>query len=278
MDTLRWILLILGITILVGIYLAGRKRAPKRPRDLPRDRDDLEPDELEHVHIRADEGHKAASPPEDEALNELRGLVADEVRDSPVAPSRTSAPADPAGRTGEGTDTATSPPPAAMTPLDPVGPPPKDRPEPPALPPKLVVLHVMAGENEQFLGPDLAKALTAEGMEFGDMDIYHYLVTEGRRQLPVFSLANMLNPGTFDLESIDQFTTPGVTLFLQLPGPCDPLESFDAMYHCAEGLAERLGGQVLDAARAPLNRADSERLREDIRHWQQSGSAAGTGG
>ncbi|MBK1673435.1 cell division protein ZipA [Ectothiorhodospira shaposhnikovii] len=308
MDTLRWILLILGIMILVGIYLAGRMRAPRRRREPPREK--LEPDELEHVHIRADDGFQDPPRGGDE-LEELRDLVVEEVRDRPVAMTvKKAAPSMQAreektalstGKTsgagllgrlpkipGLGGVTDAHPParertkagpatvsvePAesieAMEPPAPASPEPVERPGTPDVPQeKLVVLHVVAGEDDRFLGVDLATALTAEGMEFGDMNIYHYLVTAGRRQLPVFSLANMLNPGTFDPQFMDEFTTPGVTLFLQLPGPCDGVESFDAMYHCAEGLAERLKGQVLDASRSALTRQGSEHIREDIRRWQ----------
>ncbi|WP_412852478.1 cell division protein ZipA [Ectothiorhodospira shaposhnikovii] len=312
MDTLRWILLILGIMILVGIYLAGRMRAPRRRRELPREK--LEPDELEHVHIRADDGFQEPPRAGDE-LDGLGDLVADEVRDRPVAmtvkkaastaqtrqekTARSAGKASGSGLLGRlpkipglggapearrpvretskagsaGSATSSVEP---VEPIEAMEPPPASAPAAPAERPvkpevpreKLVVLHVVAGEDDRFLGVDLATALTAEGMEFGDMNIYHYLVTDGRRQLPVFSLANMLNPGTFDPRFMDEFTTPGVTLFLQLPGPCDAVESFDAMYHCAEGLAERLKGQVLDASRSVLTRQGSEHIREDIRRWQ----------
>ncbi|MCG5499818.1 cell division protein ZipA [Ectothiorhodospira lacustris] len=319
MDTLRWILLILGIMILVGIYLAGRMRAPRRRRDLPRE--NLEPDELEHVHIRADDGLE--DPPRmGDDLDGLSDLVADEVRDRPVAmtvrkaaPSAQSRPAKTtraAGKPGTGllgrlpkipglggasgpnrptretskagpavsARSAIEPvePMEAMEPAVPAAPEPAERPGTSAEPrEKLVVLHVVAGVEDRFLGVDLAAALTAEGMEFGEMNIYHYLVTDGRRQIPVFSLANMLNPGTFDPEFMDEFTTLGVTLFLQLPGPCDAMESFDAMYHCAEGLAERLKGQVLDASRSALTRQGSEHIREDIRRWQLRTGLGSTG-
>lgn len=253
MDALRWILLILGVVVLVGIYVAGRMRAAgRRPRDLVDEA--VEREALEQIHIRADSEREIpplrARHDDLDALNDLENLTAhvvEEARERPVAavrPKSVLPVREPPVRSGEDGESAPAP-----------------------LPDKLIVLHVTAGASERILGVQLKAALEAEGLEFGVMDIYHRMVSGGGGRVPQFSVANMLNPGTFDPAAMDDFSTPGVSMFLQLPGPREGMESFDAMLACAEGLATRLGGQVLDASRSTLTGQGVEHIREGIREW-----------
>lgn len=258
MDALRWILLILAVVVLAGIYIAGRMHAAsRRPRDLVDEA--VEREALEQIHIRADSEREI--PPvrtgehdDPDALNDLENLkahVAEEARERPVpapqAPRRPDLPRSVAGHAS-----AAKPEPATQE---------------AALPDKLIVLHVGAGASERILGVQLKAALEAEGLEFGVMDIYHRLVPTPQGRVPQFSVANMLNPGTFDPLAMDEFSTVGVSLFLQLPGPCDGMESFETMLACAESLARRLGGQVQDASRSTLTPQGVEHIRESIREW-----------
>jgi cell division protein ZipA len=301
MDTLRWILLILGIVILAGIYLAGRMRATRRPRR-PQD-DPMEHDDLEQVHIRADDPYADAPriDPEEEApvtepggdfvgdLEGLQALVNEEAKEVPTVRRLTPRPEE-----GHGKRKASPPPrrglaagirhwlaslslprppwrrPARGKAAGPAQTKASGTSAPSAAPQeeeKILVLHVQAPEGEVFLGVDLEAVLEELGMRFGDMDIYHLKLSDGQREHTLFSLANMVKPGTFDPEQMHAFTTPGVSLFLRLPGPCNPVESFEAMLTCADRLAERLGGRVLDASRSTLTPQGRQHTREEVRQW-----------
>lgn len=252
---MRWILLILALLVLVGIYVAGRMRnAGRRPRDLVDEA--VEREALEQIHIRADSERdipplRAAAEDDPDALNDIESLkarVVEEARDRPVQPvpprPRSSAP-----------EKAPAPPT------------PRTEAPPQPAPDKLIVLHVAAGPSGHILGVQLKAALESEGLEFGVMDIYHRLVNTSNGHVPQFSVANMLNPGTLDPATMDELSTVGVALFLQLPGPRDAMESFEAMLKCAQSLAERLDGQVLDASRSALTPQGIEHIRESIREW-----------
>ena len=79
---------------------------------------------------------------------------------------------------------------------------------------RIVTLFVVAREGVHFNGPDLVVAAEKAGLEFGDMGIYHRLL-DGKRELgPIFSVANMLKPGNFDLGRLDALRTPGVSFFM----------------------------------------------------------------
>ena len=82
---------------------------------------------------------------------------------------------------------------------------------------RVVSLHVMAREGEQIAGEDLVVAAEKAGLEYGDMGIYHRLV-EGRFDKgPLFSMASMVKPGSFDLSNIGALRTPGLTFFIAFP-------------------------------------------------------------
>ena len=134
---------------------------------------------------------------------------------------------------------------------------------------RIVTLFVVAREGGHFNGPDLVVATEKAGLEFGDMGIYHRLV-DGKRELgPIFSVANMLKPGNFDLSRLDAMHTPGVSFFMTLPAPLPALDAWDAMLPTAQRLAELLDGQVLDEERNALGRQRIAHIRDQLRGWDR---------
>ncbi|OOG63522.1 cell division protein ZipA [Rhodanobacter sp. B04] len=134
---------------------------------------------------------------------------------------------------------------------------------------RIVTLFVVAREGAHFNGPDLVVASEKAGLEFGDMGIYHRLL-DGKRELgPIFSVANMLKPGNFDLGRLDALHTPGVSFFMTLPGPLPALDAWDAMLPTAQRLAELLDGHVLDEERNALGRQRIAHIRDQLRGWDR---------
>ena len=134
---------------------------------------------------------------------------------------------------------------------------------------RIVTLFVVAREGGHFNGSDLVVAAEKAGLEFGDMGIYHRLV-DGKRELgPIFSVANMLKPGNFDLARLDALQTPGVSFFMTLPAPLPALDAWDAMLPTAQRLAELLDGQVLDEERNALGRQGIAHIRDQLRGWDR---------
>ena len=134
---------------------------------------------------------------------------------------------------------------------------------------RIITLFVVAREGGHFNGPDLVVATEKAGLEFGDMGIYHRLV-DGKRELgPIFSVANMLKPGNFDLARLDTLRTPGVSFFMTLPAPMPALDAWDAMLPTAQRLAELLDGHVLDEERNALGRQRVAHIRDQLRGWDR---------
>lgn len=134
---------------------------------------------------------------------------------------------------------------------------------------RIVSLFVAAREGQHFRGVDLVVAAEKVGLEFGDMSIFHRLDDRSAAMGPVFSVANMVKPGSFDLTRIDALVTPGLGFFMTLPGPLNALDAWDAMLPAAQRMAELLEGVVLDSERNTLSRQGIQHIRDDLRNWDR---------
>jgi cell division protein ZipA len=79
----------------------------------------------------------------------------------------------------------------------------------------------------------------------------------------------MVKPGTFDPENFSELQTPGVSLFMQLPGPDQPMVAFRAMSDCARRLVERLGGRLQDETHSALTTQTLSHYEERVRSFIQ---------
>lgn len=136
-------------------------------------------------------------------------------------------------------------------------------------PAEVLILYVLLPEHAQMQGPDLLSSLLTLGFKYGEMDIFHRHQDSAGSGPVLFSLANMFNPGTFDLENIDKLSTRGVSLFMTLPGPGEPLGNFNLMHNAAKKLAEEFGGQVLDGQRSVLTVQTVRHYVDKIREFQR---------
>jgi cell division protein ZipA len=136
---------------------------------------------------------------------------------------------------------------------------------------KIVAMRVNAVAPARLDGARLRDAIMAEGLEFGRYDIFHRLHTNGR---PIFSVASLREPGSFDLEAMPTTAYPGVALFTVLPGPVSAAEAVDEMVFTARALAAQLGGALADERGAPLTPLRVGRLRQDALEFERGGGPA----
>lgn len=136
-------------------------------------------------------------------------------------------------------------------------------------PEEVLVINVMAPADEMLNGGVLLDALLQCGMRYGDMDIFHrYSDIKGEGAL-LFSMANMVKPGTFDLDTMDEFETPGVCLFMTLPLNADSMQSFELMVNTASTLAQKLGGELKDEQRSVMTKQTIEHCRQRILDFER---------
>lgn len=136
-------------------------------------------------------------------------------------------------------------------------------------PDEVLIINVMAHKGEMFNGGELLDVILKCGMRFGDMDIFHrHADTKGEGAL-LFSMANMVKPGTFDLDAMDQFETPGVSLFMTLPLKADSMQSFELMLETANRIADALDGELKDEQRSVMTRQTLEHCRQRILDFER---------
>ena len=282
MNELRWILLGCGLALLLGIFLWGRRSRGQAAND-----DDsgtygrLDPPPKQHAPVPVQ--FPGSEPTEQPVANrwqddEWNSTVTDlpEMRfdalgafDDPLEPTLDN---DEAILPAEG-DFAVSPvrseeevraplhrqsevaaPSAAELPREP---PPRSKSEKR----KIVALRLSSPANERYSGDRLRAALEAAGLTHGKYGIFHRMHGNAGS---IFSVAGMVEPGAFDLETMDQAKFAGVTVFALLPGPAKAAQTYDQLLECARYLEKTLGGGLHDERGLPLTVQRIASLREEV--------------
>lgn len=243
-DLFRFILLLLGMGLIAGIYLWDHhKRTESRARvmrELKGRHDDPVLDGAEQESLYTDAEPTSASPvgPVSSRQGSKRSWWLNISRLWRRRSAREAAMSDAADEPAQ---------------------------QPGSAAPQLILQINVKAQNGYFEGPDLLRAADEAGLEPGEMDIFHrFEAIRGRRRM-MFSMANMVNPGVFPFDDMGSFTTPGVTLFARLPGPKDGLIAFQDMLDSAEILAELLRGELQDETHSALTKQTIEHIRGQIR-------------
>ncbi|RWU20823.1 cell division protein ZipA [Pseudomonas alkylphenolica] len=139
------------------------------------------------------------------------------------------------------------------------------------LPPveEVLVISVISRDEGGFKGPALLQNILESGLRFGEMDIFHRHESMAGNGEVLFSMANAVKPGVFDLDDIDHFSTRAVSFFLGLPGPRHPKQAFDVMVAAARKLAHELNGELKDDQRSVMTAQTIEHYRQRIVEFER---------
>lgn len=132
---------------------------------------------------------------------------------------------------------------------------------------EVLMLYIDKAEGTPIDGAKLLPTLLTLGFKYGEMDLFHRHQDSSGKGEVLFSLANMYNPGTFDVDQMEQLTTRGLTIFMTLPNAAEPLQTFNMMHNAAKKIAEEFGAAVLDDKRNPLDVAIVRSYVEKIRKF-----------
>jgi len=225
MESLRWILLAAGAVFVLVIYVLGRSRRNRKHSIV----DNLDEDLPEFSATNLDDV--------DEGVGEVRvvtggGLGADlyDLADDDFADTEN--------------DTVIE---SSVS----------------KMPSDFIVLYILPKNDphgREFLtGAEINSSAQAMGLSFGEMNIFHYK-PDGQT---VFSLANMLEPGSFDADTIHDLKTTGLTVFMKIKGN-DPMDDLTEMLQRSYQLAGLLDARLCSHNRETLTEQDAENYRTQV--------------
>ncbi|MDO5504709.1 MAG: cell division protein ZipA [Pseudoxanthomonas suwonensis] len=138
---------------------------------------------------------------------------------------------------------------------------------------KIITLYVAARAGQILHGPDIVVAAEKAGLTWGYMQVFHRLLEGHPQKGPVFSVANVVKPGSFDMANVQDVQTPAIAFFLTLPAPVGALDAWEMMEPAAQRMSELLDGVLLDESRNALSRQRIQMIREEMRAWDRQNDA-----
>lgn len=129
-------------------------------------------------------------------------------------------------------------------------------------PEKIVAIRVVARGTSEWGGEELVLALRGLGLRHGQFNVFHRF--DGDETAPVFSVANLTEPGSFELANIREQVFTGVSLFMVLPGQLPGADAFDMMIEAARTLAKGFDADLLDASGSTLSIQRERFMREEL--------------
>ena len=234
-STFRWILIIAGIALIAGLYLFGLRDKKRKPRA-----------SRKRVHaqrVRREPSLESDSGDKDSGEHDF---------DAQQAELAIGDPMDSASRIEPQLESGLD-----IKPKQPQAP----------LPDRIITLFLQARDNHIITGIELLDASLKSGLVFGSHDIFHRIHEEDVE--PVFSMANLTKPGSFDKSTWNTIEIKGVSMFMTLPGPRNALDAWDSMLATSRRLAELLHADLLDDAHEVFTRQRSLQIKEELREYER---------
>ena len=132
-------------------------------------------------------------------------------------------------------------------------------------PEEVLVIHLMANKGEKVAGQQLLDAVLSAGLRYGAMKIFHRHLSDDGSGPVLFSMANLVNPGTFDLNTMGDLEVPGVTLFMALDDIEDPVDALNIMIEAVDSIVGDLQLNVMDESRSSMTRNTIDHYRQRAR-------------
>jgi cell division protein ZipA len=128
---------------------------------------------------------------------------------------------------------------------------------------KVVTVRIVPLVDERFNAEKLVLGLRAAAFTHGEFDIFHNHDALGSGRIR-YSVASLVEPGSFDLSKLKDSEFPGVSMFMVLPAPEDGLALFDEMMACAHRLAKDVGGRLVDEQGSLFSVQRERYMREEV--------------
>ena len=138
---------------------------------------------------------------------------------------------------------------------------------------EVIVLNVHCAGEIPFVGTELFRSMENNGLTYGEMSIYHCFAQSSDEPKVIFSVANMMQPGTLEHDDPADFTTKGISFFMTLPCYGQADQNFNVMLSAAQKIADDMGGNVLDESRNLMTPNRLSDYRKQIRDFMTATNA-----
>ena len=133
----------------------------------------------------------------------------------------------------------------------------------PSLAQGIVALHIMAPRGYIFYGDDLVAVFNHFNLHYNEsLQVFQDYTNEGE---VLFTITTSVKPGTFDMEHIDELTTPGISVFMDIHQVSNPKEGFKHMLTVLYKMSEHLQGTLLNELRQRFTQSDVSRISVSIK-------------
>lgn len=237
MDSLRWVLLAIGALLISGIYfwdLYRSKRKPKRRSEVIFEQD-ISTDF--HLNPNVEDGNDDALS----NLNTIRASLEEETGNTNNNPAKESGTIEEPEQSKDKTSVEDD----------------------------LIFLRIVATGEHEFKGLRILIATKKVEMKFGNMNIFHYYAHgDAHSEKPLFSLANMYEPGEFNLQEMDSFATKGLVVYMSLPTIMEANTSIDLLLEKSQEIAEQLEGELRDGRNQVLSKEKIQSIRDKAQRFE----------
>jgi len=132
----------------------------------------------------------------------------------------------------------------------------------------VISVYVLAKVEEKIKGEKILSASYALQLDHGDMKIFHRHSQTPQRKIE-FSMANIQQPGWFEIDNMNDMQTSGVSFFMQVNLVDNPSAVLDEMLICAHNLSTMLGAMLCNGQRKILDEASTIELREKVKRLEE---------
>lgn len=134
-------------------------------------------------------------------------------------------------------------------------------------PDRVVTLRLIP-RGDELTAERAVLALRNAGLVHGRYSIFHRQLGSDREG---FSVASLTEPGSFDLDHLDDSTIAGLSFFVVLPGAGDPVARFDAMVETARAMSVELAADLFDERGSSWSSQRERYLREELIEYRHQG-------
>jgi cell division protein ZipA len=141
-------------------------------------------------------------------------------------------------------------------------------PEPPKTTPlandsTVITVRIMPSPGAFFPAEELILVLRDVGLRHGQFGIFHCM-TEGDKGRVRYSVASLVEPGSFDLSNLKDSEYRGISIFTVLPAPENGVGLFDEMMETARAIAKRMEGRLVDSDGGAMSLQRERYMREEL--------------